>query len=118
MHIAYVVVGLLTAFVSTVSGVLSIARVEVVVSQLGKAGVPRSWLVFPIGVLKAAGAAGVLLGLAGVPVVGAAAAAGLVVFYSCAVHTHLLARDYSVTFALALGYLGLATTTLALALAS
>lgn len=117
MHTAYVAVGLLTVVINMVSGFLSMARVEVVVSQLGRAGVPRSWLVFPVGVLKAAGAAGVLLGLTGIPLVGAAAAGGLVLFYSCAVHTHLLARDYTVTFALALGYLGLSAATLTFDLA-
>jgi hypothetical protein len=33
------------------------------------AGVPESWLIFPIGTLKTAAAAGVLLGLGGVPLI-------------------------------------------------
>ncbi len=41
-----------------------------------KAGVPESWLTFPIGTLKAAGAVGLLLGLIGVPRIGTAAAIG------------------------------------------
>jgi hypothetical protein len=36
-----------------------------------------------------------LLGLLGVPGVGTAAAGGLVLFFACAVHTHLLAGDRS-----------------------
>ncbi|GAA2587439.1 hypothetical protein GCM10010435_77140 [Winogradskya consettensis] len=37
-----------------------------------------------------------------VPVLGAAAAAGLVVYFACAVQTHLLARDYGFQFGLAI----------------
>lgn len=69
-----------------------------------KAGVPPSWLTFPIGTRKTAGAAG-LLGLLGVPLIGTAAAVGLVLFFVCAVYTHLLARDYSIQLVLAGGLL-------------
>lgn len=72
----------------------------------------------PIGTLKTAGAAGIALGLLGVPLIGTAAAAGLVLFFACAVHTHLLARDLSLQFGLALGFLALAAATLALDLAA
>ena len=46
-----------------------------------------------------------------------AAAAGLVLFVACAVHTHLLARDYSAQFVLANGFLALVGAALALGLA-
>jgi hypothetical protein len=58
-----------------------------------------------------------LLGVAGVPVVGTAAAIGLVLFFVCAVYTHLRVGDYSVQFGLAVGFLGLAVASLAFGLA-
>jgi DoxX-like family len=54
----------------------------------------------------------------GTAVVGTAAAIGLVLFFVCAVHTHLRAGDYSPQLGLALGFLGLAVATLALWLPS
>ncbi|MBO0876647.1 MAG: DoxX family protein, partial [Pseudonocardia sp.] len=68
--------------------------------------------------LKTAGAIGLLLGLLGVPLIGPAAAIGLVLFFVCAVHTHLLARDYSAQFGLAIGFLLLAAAALVSALAA
>jgi DoxX-like family len=53
-----------------------------------------------------------------VPLVGTAAAIGLVLFFVCAVYTHLRAADYSPQSGLALGFLGLAIASLALGLAS
>lgn len=84
-----------------------------------KVGVPETWLTFPIGILKAAGAIGLLLGLVGVPLIGTAAAIGLVLFFVCAVYTHLLARDYSPQLATAGGlFLPLAVGSLVLGLAA
>ena len=54
---------------------------------MARAGVPESWLAFPIGTLKTAGAAGLPVGLAG---------------------------DYSPQFGLAIGFLSLAVATLGL----
>jgi hypothetical protein len=75
-------------------------------------------LTFPIGTLKTAGAVGLLLGLIGVPLIGTAAAIGLVLFFVCAIYTHLLARDYSPQFGLAIGFLLLNTAALVLILVS
>jgi hypothetical protein len=51
--------------------------------------------------------------------IGTAAAIGLVLFFVCAIHTHLLARDYSPQLALAGGvFLPLAVGSLVLGLAS
>ena len=82
------------------------------------AGVPESWLTFPIGTLKTAGAVGLLLGVIGVPLVGTAAAAGLILFFVCALYTHLRAGDYSPQFGLAIGFLLLAGAALGLDLAT
>jgi hypothetical protein len=118
MHTAYVVVALVAVAANGFSGVAAMAHFRPILPGMARAGVPESWLTFPIGTLKTAGAAGLLLGLAGVPLVGTAAAIGLVLFFVCAVYTHLRAGDYSPQFGLALGFLGLAVASLALGLAS
>jgi hypothetical protein len=74
------------------SGVGAMVRLKVILPLMDGANVPQSMLVFPIGVLKAAGGIGLLVGAAGFPLVGTAAAAGLVLFWTCAVHTHVLAN--------------------------
>ena len=69
-----------------------------------------------LGALKAAGAAGLLLGLLGVRFIGVAAAAGLVLFFIGAVAAHIRARVYH-NIAFPGGYLGLAAASLVLAAA-
>jgi len=68
-----------------------------------------------LGILKAAGALGLLVGI-GVPIIGTAAAAGLVLFFVGAILIHLRARDY--TFGLAVVFLLLAVASLVLGLHS
>jgi hypothetical protein len=118
MSTAYVVAALVTIAANTFSGVAAITRFEPIMRTLRpalqKAGVPESWLIFPIGVPKAAGAIGLTLGLLGVPLVGTAAAAGLVLYFVCAIYTHLRVSDFSLQFGLAIVFLGLAVATLAL----
>jgi hypothetical protein len=116
MGTAAVVVTLLAVAANGFSGIAALAHFRPIPPGMVRAGVPESWLTFPIGTLKTAGAAGLLLGLLGVPLVGTAAAIGLVLFFACAVHTHLLAGDYSSQLGLAIGFLGLAVATLALGL--
>src|ERR671911_1191686 len=118
MNTAYVVVTLLAIAANAFSGVAALLHFKPILPGMVKAGVPESWLTFPIGTLKTAGAVGLLLGLIGVPLIGTAAAIGLVLFFVGAVHTHLLARDYSPQFGLAIGFLLLAVATLVLDLAS
>jgi DoxX-like family len=118
MFTAYVVVTLLAIAADAVSGVAALVHFKPIIPGMLKAGVPESWLIFPIGALKTAGAIGLLLGLIGVPLIGPAAAIGLVLFFVCAIHTHLLARDYSPQFGLAIGFLLLNSAALALVLAS
>jgi hypothetical protein len=118
MFTAYVVVTLVAIAADAFSGVAALVHFKPIIPGMLKAGVPESWLTFPIGALKTAGAIGLLLGLIGVPLIGPAAAIGLVLFFVCAIHTHLLARDYSPQFGLAIGFLLLNTAALALVLAS
>jgi NAD/NADP transhydrogenase alpha subunit len=117
MVTAYVIVTSVAIALTALSGVGAIAHYGPIVPAMARAGVPESWLTFPIGTLKVAGAAGLLLGLVGVPLVGTAAAIGLVLYFVCAVYTHLLARDFSAQFGLANGFLGLAIASLVLGLA-
>ncbi len=118
MFIAYVVVTLLAIVANAFSGGAAILHFKPILPGMAKAGVPESWLTFPIGTLKTAGAAGLLLGLIGVPLIGMAAAIGLILFFVCALYTHVRASDYSVQFGLANGYLLLAVAALALGLAA
>jgi hypothetical protein len=118
MDTAYLIVALLAIAANAFSGVAALVHFRPIIPGMARAGVPESWLTFPIGTLKTAGAVGLLLGLAGVPLVGTAAAAGLVLFFVCAVYTHVRAGDYSPQFGLALGFLLLAAATLGLGLAS
>jgi uncharacterized membrane protein len=83
---------------------------------MATAGVPESWLTFPIGTAKTAGALGLAVGLMGLRPVGVAASIGLVLFFVCAIYTHVRARDYGPQFALANGFLGLNVAALGLAL--
>ncbi|WP_406389770.1 DoxX family protein [Streptomyces sp. NBC_00887] len=94
MFIAYAAVGILLALALSASAVLTFTRNETVAASMAKVGVPDSW--FPrLAVLKAAGAAGLLVGLA-VPFIGAAAAAGAVLYFIGAVITHVRAKDFDI----------------------
>jgi len=115
---AYVVITALAIAATGFSGVAALAHFKPILPGMARAGVPESWLTFPIGTLKTAGALGLLLGLAGVPLIGMAAAIGLILFFVCAVYTHVRAGDYSPQFGLANGFLLLAVAALALTLAT
>ncbi|WP_433172377.1 DoxX family protein [Actinoallomurus sp. CA-150999] len=118
MFTAYVVVAVIAIAANGFSGVAAVAHFKPILPPMARAGVPESWLTFPIGTSKIAGAVGLLLGLAGVPLIGAAAAIGLVLFFVCALYTHIRASDYSLQFGLANGFLALAVAALALDLAA
>jgi len=117
MFTVYLVVTLVAIAATAFSGVAALVHFKPILPGMAKAGVPESWLTFPIGTLKTAGAVGLLLGLVGVPFIGTAAAIGLILFFVCAVYTHIRAADYSVQFGLANGFLVLAAATLVLGLA-
>ena len=118
MSAASLVVTLVAVAANAFSGIAALAHFHPILPGMARAGVPESWLTFPIGTLKTAGAAGLLLGLLGLPLVGTAAAIGLILFFVCAVYTHLRAGDYSPQLGLAVGSLGLAVAALALGLPS
>ena len=116
MLTAYVVVMLLAIAANAFSGIAALVHFGPIIPPMARAGVPESWLTFPIGTLKTAGALGLLLGLVGVPLIGTAAAIGLILFFVCAIYTHVRAGDYSPQFGLANGFLLLAVAALVLGL--
>ncbi|MCG7204339.1 MULTISPECIES: DoxX family protein [Streptomyces] len=93
MRTAYVVVTVLAALLAGFSGTVLLLRAEWIVKALTDYRVPRAWWT-PLGVAKAAGAAGLLAGLF-VPVVGVLAGVGLLLYFTGAVITVARARWYS-----------------------
>lgn len=89
----YVALVLVTAGVNLWAAVADFLRAGFVLGNSAALDLPRSSLT-PLGLLKGAGAAGLLLGLAGVPLVGTAAAAGLVLFFLGAVVLHVWKRVF------------------------
>ena len=117
MNIAYVVVTLIAITANGFSGIAAMLHFKPILPGMAKAGVPVSWLTFPIGTLKTAGAVGLAAGLAFRPL-GVAAAIGLILFFVCAIYTHVRANDYGPQFYLANGFLALNIAALVLALIS
>jgi hypothetical protein len=112
MFAAYAVFTVFTAAANIFSATCDFVRYKQVSVAMAKAGVPESWMT-TLGVLKAAGALGLLAGFR-VPPIGTAAAVGLILFFVGAIITHLRARDFS--FGLAVVFLLLAVATLVLGL--
>lgn len=118
MSTLYLVLAATAAVLNLGSGVASMLRLKVIYPLLDGVKVPRSMLVFPIGVLKAAGGLGIAVGLLGAPWIGTAAAAGLVLFWTCAAYSHALANFWPKETILMFAFLGLAVAALTLDLTS
>jgi len=114
MFTAYLVVTVLAAAANIFSATLDFIRFKQILVNMARVGVSESWITI-LGVLKAAGALGLLVGIR-VPLIGTAAAVGLVLFFVGAIIAHLRARDYS--FGLAAVFLLLAVAALVLRVAS
>ncbi|MFF5259842.1 DoxX family protein [Actinomadura viridis] len=95
MSTTYIVVTVLGAAMAAFSAGSVFFRAAWVVQPLAEYGVPRSWWPW-LGTAKAAGAAGLLVGLF-VPVIGVVAGIGLVLYFTGAVITVIRARSYSHT---------------------
>jgi DoxX-like family len=93
MFVAYIIVTLLAAAINLYAATNDFKRPEWLLANMNKLGVRKSSLSV-LGILKAAGALGLLIGFR-VPLIGVASAAGLTLFFIGAVITHLRARDYS-----------------------
>ncbi|MGW3343927.1 DoxX family protein [Nonomuraea rubra] len=116
MYSAYLAVTLATIAVNAWAVWADVVRARFVLANSSELGIAESWLPL-LAALKAAGAAGLVLGLLGVRFLGLAAAAGLVVFFAGAVVVHVRARvfhnfAYPAAFlALSAGSLGLGAAT-------
>jgi hypothetical protein len=91
MHGTYVVTTILAALANGYAASLSFVGAESVRMVADRVRVSRGWMV-PLGTLLASGAVGLLTGFA-VPVLGTAAAIGLVLYFICAVTAHLRVGD-------------------------
>ncbi|MFD4373402.1 DoxX family protein [Streptomyces sp. NPDC058486] len=113
MFIAYAALAVLLALAMSASAFMAITRNPAVAGTMTKLGVPDAWMPW-LGAAKAAGALGLLAGLA-VPALGAAAALGLVLYFIGALITHLRAKDYELAPVLVLTVLPAAALVLRIA---
>lgn len=98
MHTASLVITLITAITTGGIAIADFIPARFVLANSAEVGVPRSWI-RPLGATKLAGAVGLVAGLVGLPALGIAAAAGLVLFFVGAVATHLRAHVvYNIAF--------------------
>jgi hypothetical protein len=112
MRISYVVITVLAALANGYAAFLNFAGAESVKVVADKVRVSQRWMI-PFGILLASGALGLLIGFA-VPVLGTAAALGLVLYFICALSAHLRVHDPGIGGALS--FLVLAVVALIMAL--
>ncbi|HEU0273398.1 MAG TPA: DoxX family protein [Candidatus Udaeobacter sp.] len=93
MFTAYIIVTIFAAVANCYAALVDFRRPQWVVDNITSWGGSYSWLL-PLGILKAAGALGLLVGIV-VPLIGTAAAIGLVLFFVGAVAVVMRARWYS-----------------------
>ena len=92
MFVAYVVVTIITIIANAAVAIADLRRHPFVLADSADVGVrPHVTAAAP---LKAAGVAGLLIGLLGVQYVGIAAATGLVTFFTGALAVHVRARVF------------------------
>lgn len=96
MFALYLTVTLIAASLCGLAGVLGLIGHDIPKSQARKLGVPGSWMPV-LGTLLAAGALGLLTGIA-VPFLGTLAAIGLVLYFLGAFYAHVRVRDYDFAF--------------------
>src|SRR6266540_480160 len=114
MFIGYVAVAVVAAAMNVWAASLDFRRAETALDNAARIEVPGSWL-RPLGTLKFAGAVGLIAGIA-VPLIGVAAAIGLVLFFVCAIFAHLRVSWHS-TLPFPVAFLLLAIVALVLRLA-
>lgn len=109
---AYIVVTVVAAAANIYAAANDFVRPKWLLGNMSKLGVPESSLRV-LGVLKAAGALGLLIGI-GVPLIGMAAAIALTLFFIGALITHLRARDLSLGKGVPVAFLMLVVAALVL----
>jgi len=108
----YLAVTFTTAAMNVFAAIGDFARSKQVSTAMARAGVPDAWLT-TLGILKTAGALGLLAGI-GVPLIGTAAAVGLILYFVAAIIIHVRARDYTLGPAAAFLLLAIAALVLEL----
>ena len=98
MSIFYITVTILTACMNMYAASLDFVGAESVKAVADRVRVSQRWMV-PFGVLLLSGGVGLLAGFV-VPVLGVAAAIGLVVYFICAVSAHVRVGDRGVAGAI------------------
>lgn len=98
MQVAYLTLTITAALANAGAAYLSLVGAKSVRMVADRVRVPQRWMI-PFGTLLAAGATGLLIGFA-VPVLGVAAAIGLILYFAGAVSAHVRARDPGVGGAL------------------
>jgi hypothetical protein len=93
MYVAHIIVTVLAALMAGFSGTVLLMRADWIVQALTDYRVPRTWWTW-LGLAKAAGAVGLVVGLF-VPVIGVVAGVGLVLYFVGAAVTVARARVYS-----------------------
>lgn len=91
MQMTYVAITILVALANSYAASLNFVGAESVKATADHVHVSQKWMI-PFGILLASGAVGLLIGFA-LPVLGTAAAIGLVVYFVCALSAHIRARD-------------------------
>lgn len=92
MFATYLVVTLLASALNGSAAAANLIGHEYPKTEADRNRVPRSW-VRPLGVLLGAGALGLLAGIV-MPFLGTLAAAGLVLYFLCALGVHVRAGNY------------------------
>jgi hypothetical protein len=115
MTIAYVIVTIATIITNAAAAIADFARAEFVLKNAVEVGLAERWIPV-VGGLKAAGAAGLLVGMLGVSWIGIAASIGLVLFFVGALAFHIRARVFH-NIAAPATYLALAVASVVLAMA-
>lgn len=106
MHIIYIVVTALAAILVGCAATLNFGGARSVKATADRLRISQRWMV-PFGILLASGAIGLLGGMA-VPLLGTAAAIGLVLYFVGALVAHLRVHDGSIAGALFFLFLAVA----------
>lgn len=91
MYIAYLAITIMAALANGYAASLNFAGAESVKVVADRVQISQRWMI-PFGILLAAGAIGLLIGFA-IPVLGKAAAIGLILYFICAIGAHIRVRD-------------------------
>jgi DoxX-like family len=113
MHIAYAATTILAVLANGYAASLNFVGADSVKVVADRVQVSQKWMI-PFGILLASGALGLLIGFA-VPVLGTAAAIGLVLYFICALRAHIRVRDPQIAGAVSFLVLAVAALTTHLA---